>query len=268
MLSQARKSRPGAPNFSDRLGSGPPTLLMKFVIPCYSFKRCKHHKGGISTMRIARENRRDDFAADVARTIALRVGTVCSNPECRSVTSGPQEDPARHLNIGVAAHITAAAPGGQRYDPSLTSEQRRSQENGIWLCQNCHKRVDDDVAAFPADLLCAWKTIAEREALSFIGRARPVSSESEAQRKLRKISPWIGKSITKTLMNVGRNPMLFGPTRGSATVRIYDCDDTEVTIGQDAKTCEAGWKRRIPLTHIELSYDDVRNCLKLLDSYS
>lgn len=219
-------------------------------------------------MRIAGVNSRDNFTADVIHTIACRVGTICSNPECKKATSGPQEDPAKHLNIGVAAHITAASPGGPRYNDILTSAQRGSHENGIWLCQNCAKLVDNDVIAFPTEVLYAWKTIAEHEALSFIGRARPVVIESEAQRKLRKISPWIGKSITKTLMNVGRNPMLFGPTRGSATVRIYECDETEVTIGQDAKTCEAGWKRRIPLTHIEFSYNDAQNCLMLLDSFS
>jgi hypothetical protein len=33
---------------------------------------------------------------------------------------------------------------GPRYDPVLTVEQRCSVANGIWLCQNCAKLIDND----------------------------------------------------------------------------------------------------------------------------
>ena len=67
---------------------------------------------------------RDDFDAKTKEILARRVGYRCSNPECGKLTSGPQEDPAKALNIGVGAHITAASEGGPRYDPSLSSEER------------------------------------------------------------------------------------------------------------------------------------------------
>ena len=89
---------------------------------------------------------RDDFPEEVKRIVAARVGNQCSNPDCRALTSGPQIDPTKALNVGVAAHITAAAPGGPRYDPSLTPEERRHPDNAIWLCQNCAKLVDNDPA--------------------------------------------------------------------------------------------------------------------------
>jgi hypothetical protein len=79
----------------------------------------------------------DDFSERVKRALGSRVGNLCSNPECRALTSGPQEDPAKALNIGVAAHITAASPGGQRYDSDLLPDERSGPSNGIWLCQNC-----------------------------------------------------------------------------------------------------------------------------------
>jgi len=82
---------------------------------------------------------RDDFNIDVKRTLAARVGNRCSNPACLALTSGPQKRSAKSLNIGVAAHITAASPGGPRYDSQLTQENREGIENGIWLCQNCAK---------------------------------------------------------------------------------------------------------------------------------
>ena len=107
---------------------------------------------------------RDDFSVKVKNLLAHRVGMRCSNPACWVLTSGPQIDPKKHLNIGVAAHITAASPGGARYDPSLGSEQRQSAENAIWLCQNCGKLVDNDAARYTVGLLQEWKRISEEGA--------------------------------------------------------------------------------------------------------
>jgi ribosomal protein L37AE/L43A len=50
-------------------------------------------------------------------------------------------------NIGVAAHISGAAPGGPRYDASMSSEARKSINNGIWLCANCARLVDGDAVS-------------------------------------------------------------------------------------------------------------------------
>lgn len=110
---------------------------------------------------------RDDFISATKDTLARRVGMRCSNPNCRKLTSGPRADPNKAINIGVAAHITAASPNGPRYDDSITQEQRTSINNGIWLCQNCAKLVDSDSAKFTEGLLHKWKenaeTIAEKE---------------------------------------------------------------------------------------------------------
>jgi hypothetical protein len=54
------------------------------------------------------------------------------------------------IDVGVAAHITAASPGGPRFDPNLSDKERASATNGIWLCQNCAKLIDNDVAQFSA----------------------------------------------------------------------------------------------------------------------
>ena len=91
---------------------------------------------------------RDEFSEAVKRAVAARVAYVCSNPDCRAPTSGPHEEPTKAVNLGVAAHITAAAPLGPRYVTTLTAEQRSSAENALWLCQNCAKLLDSDVAKF------------------------------------------------------------------------------------------------------------------------
>jgi hypothetical protein len=113
---------------------------------------------------------RDDFNEAAKRTLAARVGNVCSNPDCRALTSGPQQDSAKALNLGVAAHITAASQDGPRYDASLTAEQRCHADNGIWLCQNCAKLADNDVARFSVNLLRAWKEVAEDRARNSVGK--------------------------------------------------------------------------------------------------
>lgn len=108
---------------------------------------------------------RDDFMPDVKDILAKRVSMRCSNPNCRQPTSGPQEDPCKVLNIGVAAHITAASVNGPRYDKNLSAQERSSIENGIWLCQNCGKLVDNDARQYPTDLLRRWKQLSEEAAL-------------------------------------------------------------------------------------------------------
>jgi hypothetical protein len=113
----------------------------------------------------------DDFTERVKKVLAGRVGWLCSNPECRALTTGPQEDPAKVVNLGVAAHITAASPGGPRYDPVISPEQRSAPTNGIWLCQKCAKLIDSDVARFAVDILTKWKSDAELEAKARMGKS-------------------------------------------------------------------------------------------------
>ncbi|MBA4078506.1 MAG: HNH endonuclease [Cyanobacteria bacterium PR.023] len=108
--------------------------------------------------------RQDDFTIETKELISKRVGVQCSNPNCRQPTSGPSESPQKSINIGVAAHITAASPGGPRYDQSLSPEERRCPDNAIWACQNCAKLIDNDPDRYTIDLLKRWKSTSEEAA--------------------------------------------------------------------------------------------------------
>ena len=115
---------------------------------------------------------RDDFQKRTIESLAKRVGYICSNPACQTSTSGPHTEPARSVNVGVAAHITAASAGGPRFNANLTSNQRQSIGNGIWLCQTCAKLVDSDESKYTPEVLAGWKEQAERAAKAAIeGRA-------------------------------------------------------------------------------------------------
>jgi hypothetical protein len=50
----------------------------------------------------------------------------------------------------------------------MSDEERRSPENGIWLCANCATEIDKDPTRFPVSLLRQWKEDAEYEALKLL----------------------------------------------------------------------------------------------------
>jgi hypothetical protein len=102
-------------------------------------------------------SRPDDFTRTVQRVIAQRASYVCCNPDCREQTAEPHSDPEKSLISGEACHICAASPGGPRYEPTQSSEERKSARNGIWLCVKCSTKVDKDWAAAPAETLHQWK---------------------------------------------------------------------------------------------------------------
>lgn len=109
---------------------------------------------------------RHEFNKSVVLRLANRAGHRCSNPDCRRETSGPESTADGSVNIGVAAHITAAASGGPRFDPQLTPAQRSSAANGVWLCQSCAHLIDRDETRFTKTLLLGWKSSAETLALA------------------------------------------------------------------------------------------------------
>ena len=87
--------------------------------------------------------KRDEFPEPIKKLLAERAGYQCSNPGCKIFTVGPGiKSPEDVIRISVAAHITAAAEGGPRYDPSLTQKERKSIKNGIHLCANCSRMID------------------------------------------------------------------------------------------------------------------------------
>jgi hypothetical protein len=61
------------------------------------------------------------------------------------------------LTTGKVCHIKAASPGGPRYDPTQTPEERTSIANAIWLCSVCSDLVDKDQSPHSVEQLHEWK---------------------------------------------------------------------------------------------------------------
>lgn len=100
-----------------------------------------------------------DFSEPTKRLLAQRSAMICNNPDCSTVTVGPDDGgDGLALKIGEAAHIRAARENEGRFDDTMTDEDRAAPENGIWLCASCHTMVDKNKGAgFPARVLVEWK---------------------------------------------------------------------------------------------------------------
>jgi tetratricopeptide (TPR) repeat protein len=116
---------------------------------------------------------RDNFSQPVRERLAKRAGQCCSNPDCQKSTVGPGEDPNNTVDIGVAAHVTAASENGPRFDATATPKDRSSITNAIWLCQNCAKLIDSDVQRFTVTALLGWKKEGEERARQRLSELQP-----------------------------------------------------------------------------------------------
>lgn len=124
---------------------------------------------------------RDNFSKFTIERLRSRVAQRCSNPDCRRQTAGPSTDPEGVNITGIAAHIHAASPGGPRYLASMSSVERGSIKNAIWLCSVCATLVDRDVEAYPAARLMDWKEVAERQAAKELNTRPPSHGDASAQ---------------------------------------------------------------------------------------
>lgn len=105
---------------------------------------------------------RDDFSSKTKNALALRANFKCSFTDCGVPTSGPNDSsPDSVTKIGVAAHIHGASPLGPRYLSSMSSEERTSISNGIWLCPTHSTLIDKDTTKYTADFLREMKAAHE-----------------------------------------------------------------------------------------------------------
>ena len=105
------------------------------------------------------------FTSAVRLALAQEAGGLCAG--CRKYTGYP--DPFGGL--GDAAHIVAENPLGPRGQSLLTPDQRALASNGVWLCPDCHRKVDK---LYPQDYsveeLLKWKARAQNYQKEVQGR--------------------------------------------------------------------------------------------------
>ncbi|KAA0959973.1 hypothetical protein FQ142_14010 [Microbacterium sp. ANT_H45B] len=89
------------------------------------------------------------------------------------MTIDPKTEGDRPKAIGKVAHIAAASPGGPRYDPRMTSAERGSAENLMYLCGPHHDAVDTQLGHHTREFLVeaklAHEAAVERAVRSALG---------------------------------------------------------------------------------------------------
>jgi hypothetical protein len=138
------------------------------------------------------QSNRDDFPQKTKDLLAKRAGFRCSNPTCHRITIGANSNPQKSTNIGVASHISAAAQGGPRYNPKLTSSERMSIENALWLCQTCSVLIDKDPDKYLVEVLKEWKTSAEKKSMEAVSSPVPMDIYFDYNESLGddEVDPW------------------------------------------------------------------------------
>lgn len=119
-------------------------------------------------------NKYTDFSIKTKTALALRSGYICSNPDCRKQTATAHSDKNKYIILGEAAHIAGPTIKSARYDSVYTNAQFCDIENGIWLCRDCHKKVDMDEKKYSDLLLKKWKKYSE----STLGNYRGIIQET------------------------------------------------------------------------------------------
>lgn len=171
---------------------------------------------------------REEFTLQTQQVLAERAGLRCSCDGCDQPTSGPRSDSDQSINVGVAAHITAASPGGPRYEPSLTTEQRRAPTNGNRLCQECASLVDNDEARYPADLLGNWRVEGEPRALA---RLTKVNSELSGDVPFVRLESLIREILAEMATDLKAHPLVCEVVwlRGGGDARARKTNSTTTT---------------------------------------
>jgi hypothetical protein len=102
--------------------------------------------------------REHNFSPTVVKEIAQKAMYICANPSCLCFT-GYSTSEGRPRSMAEGAHILPAGKKGPRSKAisAYPTVDLSSSANGIWLCNICHSKVDDDPASFSTEILFKWK---------------------------------------------------------------------------------------------------------------
>jgi hypothetical protein len=191
------------------------------------------------------------------RELFLKSGNLCAFPGCTALMMN--ED---GLFIGQLCHIEAAEPGGERFNPSMTNEERRSAPNLLLMCYPHHRETNDVTRYTVADLKgmkgnherrFSRPDRAMRERVARLNRAALVGAGIGVGMSIDNIAAKI-RSVLTTLVQPAREPdpkpdsirekllnvLRFAP-RG--TVHCYSRDPLHLSVGEAFLELfqESGW---------------------------
>lgn len=93
---------------------------------------------------------------EILRELYLKSGNRCAFPGCEKTILNDKGNV-----VGQICHIEAAMPGGERFNPNQTNEDRRQASNLLLLCYEHHIETND-VEAFPVERMQSIKKAHEQ----------------------------------------------------------------------------------------------------------
>ncbi|WP_138431904.1 hypothetical protein [Fodinibius saliphilus] len=156
---------------------------------------------------------------DTLRELYLKSGNQCAYPNCTNVIIDEDGD-----FLGEVCHIKAAMPGGERFDPNQTNDERRSFDNLMLMCPIHHTKTNN-VEEFPVHRLKKIKAKHEanhleedldenfdsEELLSLADIVDQIDKDSNYEKKLEKYL-WSSEAINDFLAEVEKLKGLFKET--------------------------------------------------------
>ena len=103
---------------------------------------------------------------DVLRKLYIKSGNECAFPGCHNVLVNE-----KGTFVGEVCHIEAALPGGERFNPNMTNEERRSYDNLMLMCHYHHVETDD-VKEYPVEKMKQIKRDHESKYSGIIGQMK------------------------------------------------------------------------------------------------
>ncbi len=122
------------------------------------------------------EPRRLAIKPDVQRLLFSRSGGRCAFPKCNKMLLDEND----RLK-GEICHIEAAMPGGERFNPFMTNEQRRSYENLILLCFDHHEETNNE-EVYTVGVLKEMKKAYEKNVSTSLGLINSLLSVSNKEK--------------------------------------------------------------------------------------
>lgn len=99
-----------------------------------------------------------EFSRSTRKTMARQAGETCSAPWCERSTAGASKSRKSGVSDqGEAAHIKGRTPRAARWDSEMSPKALSDIDNGIWLCRDDAKLVDDDEIVYTVELLRGWR---------------------------------------------------------------------------------------------------------------
>ena len=91
------------------------------------------------------------------KILAFKSGNLCAFPGCKQKLAIDGNNISGASILGEMAHIAGEKLGAERYDATMTPDQRNGLGNLIYLCPTHHTQIDKPGNTYKVDVITSWK---------------------------------------------------------------------------------------------------------------